>query len=134
MVATMTETHDVRFGHTERGADLAVQQRLQPLLLLLWRAEHVQNLHKALDRSANMQVILFSSENALRTRSTGSTSMLPVSGADELNTSGARKDRPSTSQIAAYSRFVSPRPCLAHSQKEREREQDRDEEAQKRIK
>ena len=38
---------DVRLGHRERGADLAGEQRLEPLLLLLGRAEHVQDLHVA---------------------------------------------------------------------------------------
>ena len=39
-----------------------------------------------------------------------STSMLPVSGAAQLNTSGPMTDRPITSQSGAYSRFVSPAP------------------------
>src|SRR5207249_231559 len=39
-----------------------------------------------------------------------STSMLPVSGAEQLNTSGAMGERPITSQRGAYSRFVSPAP------------------------
>ncbi len=39
-----------------------------------------------------------------------STSMLPVSGAAQLNTSGARWDRPITSHSGAYSTFVSPAP------------------------
>src|SRR5579862_240419 len=40
-----------------------------------------------------------------------STSMLPVSGAEQLNTSGAIADRPMISHSGAYSRFVSPAPC-----------------------
>ena len=36
-----------RLGHGERRADLAVEQRLQPLLLLLLGAEQVQQLHVA---------------------------------------------------------------------------------------
>src|SRR6516225_12323100 len=39
-----------------------------------------------------------------------STSMLPVSGAEQLNTSGAHGERPMISQSGAYSRFVSPAP------------------------
>src|ERR1700739_254030 len=39
-----------------------------------------------------------------------STSILPVSGAEQLNTSGAMKLRPMISQSGAYSRFVSPAP------------------------
>jgi hypothetical protein len=38
---------DVRLGHRERRADLARQQRLEPLLLLLRGAEQVQRLHVA---------------------------------------------------------------------------------------
>ena len=37
-----------------------------------------------------------------------STSMLPVSGAEQLNTSGAKCDRPMISHSGAYSRFESP--------------------------
>ena len=37
--------------------------------------------------------------------------MLPVSGAEQLKTSGAMGDRPMTSHSGAYSRFVSPAPC-----------------------
>jgi hypothetical protein len=37
--------------------------------------------------------------------------MLPVSGAAQLNTSGARCERPITSHSGAYSRLVSPAPC-----------------------
>src|SRR6266446_597823 len=40
-----------------------------------------------------------------------STSILPVSGAEQLNTSGAITLRPIISQRGAYSRFVSPAPC-----------------------
>ena len=36
--------------------------------------------------------------------------MFPVSGAEQLNTSGARLDLPMTSHSDAYSRFVSPAP------------------------
>src|ERR1700676_455464 len=39
-----------------------------------------------------------------------STSMFPVSGAPQLNTSGAMMLRPMVSQRGAYSRFVSPVP------------------------
>ena len=39
-----------------------------------------------------------------------STSMLPVSGAEQLNTSGAQGERPMISQSGAYSRLVSPAP------------------------
>ncbi len=34
--------------------------------------------------------------------------MFPVSGAEQLKTSGARWERPITSHSGAYSRFVSP--------------------------
>ena len=37
--------------------------------------------------------------------------MLPVSGAAQLNTSGAKPTRPITSQSGAYSRLVRPAPC-----------------------
>src|SRR5581483_1366399 len=40
-----------------------------------------------------------------------STSMLPVSGAEQLNTSGPKGERPMISQSGAYSRFVRPAPC-----------------------
>src|SRR5262245_33947255 len=40
-----------------------------------------------------------------------SVSMLPVSGAEQLNTSGAQCTRPMISQSGAYSRFVSVPPC-----------------------
>src|SRR5262245_15883449 len=40
-----------------------------------------------------------------------STSMFPVSGAEQLNTSGANLDRPIVSHGGAYSKFVSPAPC-----------------------
>ena len=50
---------DVRLGHREAGADLALEQRHEPALLLLGGAEHA------------------------------STSMLPVSGAPPLSASGA---------------------------------------------
>src|SRR4029453_10410543 len=36
--------------------------------------------------------------------------MLPVSGAEQLNASGAIGERPMISQSGAYSRFVSPAP------------------------
>ena len=36
--------------------------------------------------------------------------MLPVSGAEQLNASGAIGERPITSQSGAYSRLVSPGP------------------------
>ena len=39
-------------------------------------------------------------------------SMLPVSGAWQLNTSGAYRERPITSQRWAYSRLVRPAPYL----------------------
>ena len=39
-----------------------------------------------------------------------STSMLPVSGNEQLNTSGAIGDRPISSQSGAYSRLVRPGP------------------------
>src|SRR6266850_8268442 len=38
-------------------------------------------------------------------------SMLPVSGAEQLNTSGAQLTRPMISQSGAYSRLVSAPPC-----------------------
>jgi hypothetical protein len=38
---------DLRLGHRERRADLAGEQGLQPLLLLLVGAEHAQHLHVA---------------------------------------------------------------------------------------
>src|SRR5262245_13141109 len=41
-----------------------------------------------------------------------STSILPVSGAEQLNTSGAKLERPMISHSGAYSRFVRPPPCL----------------------
>ena len=37
--------------------------------------------------------------------------MLPVSGAEQLNTSGAMGERPMISHKGAYSRLVSPAPC-----------------------
>src|SRR3954471_14701846 len=40
-----------------------------------------------------------------------SVSMLPVSGAEQLNTSGAHSTRPMISQSGAYSRLVSVPPC-----------------------
>src|SRR3954464_3599051 len=40
-----------------------------------------------------------------------SVSMLPVSGAEQLNTSGAQVTRPMISQSGAYSRLVSVPPC-----------------------
>src|SRR5436190_17834731 len=40
-----------------------------------------------------------------------SVSMLPVSGAEQLNTSGAHSTRPMISQSGAYSRLVSAPPC-----------------------
>src|SRR5258707_14613119 len=40
-----------------------------------------------------------------------STSILPVSGAEQLKTSGAITLRPIVSQRGAYSRVVSPAPC-----------------------
>src|SRR3954470_22167552 len=40
-----------------------------------------------------------------------SVSMLPVSGAEQLNTSGAQCTRPMISQSGAYSRLVSVPPC-----------------------
>ena len=55
-----SERGDVGLGHGERGADLALEQRLQPLLLLLGRC-----------------------------RTCVSTSMLPVSGAEQLHRLGA---------------------------------------------
>ena len=42
-----SERGDVGLGHRERRADLAVEQRAQPALLLLRRAELVQHLHVA---------------------------------------------------------------------------------------
>src|ERR1700756_4489773 len=39
------------------------------------------------------------------------TSILPVSGAEQLKTSGAIALRPIISHSGAYSRFVSPAPC-----------------------
>ncbi len=41
-----------------------------------------------------------------------STSMLPVSGAEQLKISEAMGERPMTSQSEAYSRLVSPAPWL----------------------
>src|SRR3954464_1034699 len=41
-----------------------------------------------------------------------SVSMLPVSGAEQLNTSGAQCSRPMISQSGAYSRLVSVPPCV----------------------
>ena len=70
---------DVRLGHRERRTDLARQQRLEPLLLLL------------------------------RVPNRCSVSMLPVSGAWQLIASGAMSgDQPVTSATAAYSRLDSP--------------------------
>ena len=40
------------------------------------------------------------------------TSILPVSGALQLKTSEAKGERPMTSQMCAYSRFVRPAPYL----------------------
>src|SRR5436190_22766514 len=40
-----------------------------------------------------------------------SVSMFPVSGAEQLNTSGAHSTRPMISQSGAYSRLVSVPPC-----------------------
>src|SRR5581483_3456945 len=40
-----------------------------------------------------------------------STSMLHVSGAEQLNTSGPTGERPMISKSGTYSRFVSPAPC-----------------------
>src|SRR5687768_9635353 len=40
-----------------------------------------------------------------------SVSMLPVSGAEQLNTSGAQVTRPMISHSGAYSRLVSVPPC-----------------------
>src|ERR671925_2060250 len=40
-----------------------------------------------------------------------SVSMFPVSGAEQLNTSGAQVTRPMISQSGAYSRLVSVPPC-----------------------
>ena len=39
-----------------------------------------------------------------------STSILPVSGAEQLKTSGAIVERPMTSQSGAYSKLLSPAP------------------------
>ena len=39
------------------------------------------------------------------------TSMLPVSGAEQLNTSEAHSTRPISSASGAYSRLVRPAPC-----------------------
>src|SRR5712692_8941966 len=50
------------------------------------------------------------------------TSMLPVSGAEQLNVSGAMGERPMISQRGAYSRFVRPAP---HSLSGRKRFQSR---------
>ena len=48
-----------------------------------------------------------------------STSMLPVSGAEQLNTSGANAgDRPMISQSGAYSTFVRPAPYSLAGQKQ----------------
>ena len=75
----------LRLGHRERRADLARQQRLQPLLLLLGRC-----------------------------RTAASTSMLPVSGAAQLSASGASCGlRPVISASGAYCRLVRPAPCSA---------------------
>src|SRR5690348_11131354 len=41
-----------------------------------------------------------------------SVSMLPVSGAEQLKTSGAHSTRPMISQSGAYSRLVSVPPCV----------------------
>ena len=41
-----------------------------------------------------------------------SVSMLPVSGAEQLKTSGAQVTRPMISQSGAYSRLVSVPPCV----------------------
>jgi hypothetical protein len=48
--------------------------------------------------------------SAPRCRSFTSSSMLPVSGAEQLKISGATCERPMISQSGAYSRFVSPAP------------------------
>jgi hypothetical protein len=37
--------------------------------------------------------------------------MLPVSGAEQLNTSGAIGERPMISQSGAYSKLLNPAPC-----------------------
>src|SRR5215469_8880506 len=50
--------------------------------------------------------VSFCSEVPYRDR----TSIFPVSGAEQLNTSGAIELRPITSQSGAYSRLVSPAP------------------------
>ena len=44
--------------------------------------------------------------------------MLPVSGAEQLNTSGANGERPMISQSGAYSRLVSPAPSFALRQEQ----------------
>src|SRR6202050_1645606 len=49
------------------------------------------------------------------------TSMLPVSGAEQLNTSGANGERPITSQRVAYYRFVSPEPRVELGRKRLQR-------------
>ena len=41
--------------------------------------------------------------------------MLPVSGAEQLNTSGAMSDRPVSSHMGAYSKLVNPGPHLRHT-------------------
>src|SRR5207247_596408 len=43
--------------------------------------------------------------------------MLPVSGAEQLKTSGARGERPMISHRGAYSRFVSPAPYSGSGRK-----------------
>jgi hypothetical protein len=46
-----------------------------------------------------------------------STSMLPVSGAEQLQASEPMNVRPSSSASGAYSRFVSPGPCSGSGRK-----------------
>src|ERR1700692_3627294 len=46
-----------------------------------------------------------------------STSIFPVSGAEQLKTSGPISLRPIISQSGAYSRFVSPAPCSLSGKK-----------------
>ena len=51
--------------------------------------------------------------------------MFPVSGAEQLNTSGAIGERPMTSQSGAYSRLVRPAPCSLSGRKRFQRPRSR---------
>src|SRR3984885_8100025 len=57
--------------------------------------------------SSGLSHFSFNSGEAQRS----STSMFPVSGAEQLNTSGPMGERPMISHSGAYSRLVNPAPC-----------------------